>query len=515
MKISENIKIIRKENNLSQEQLAEQLGVSRQAVSKWESGQSYPEMDKVLLICNLYNYNIDELMNENVKEVAETKESKTNLNKYVEDFFNYITKTVDMFSSMTFKQKIKCLFEQVLVAIFIVSVLAIIGGIFILITEGLTGILPHTIYYAVRQFLNSIYILLAVVIGIIVFLHIFKSRYLDYYEIIKEKEIKENNEEELSSSESSDNKKQTVFLENKKTKIIIRDPEHTQSKFLTGIMKAIIWFIKLIFIFIEIGFCFSFIGLVTLFVLSFMFVKTGITFFGGILAIISALIINFVILNINYNIIISKKCHKNILAILLIMALILAGCGIGMILSSIPNFNIIETLEENQIIKDEYTVSMEDTLSIMRFGNVEFIEVEASDVKIEVEHSKYFKSSLSNENNEIFIYIYQDDTETMELVREFIKGINDKKIIMFNNTPKIKVYASKDNIEKIKLNWQEQLRKMQELDSLNNKIEEQYNEIENLQEKIVELEMNLEEKNIELQDKENEMQMILQENVNN
>ena len=55
MKLSENLKIIRRDNNLSQEQLAEKLGVSRQAVSKWESGQSYPEMDKVLLICKLFN----------------------------------------------------------------------------------------------------------------------------------------------------------------------------------------------------------------------------------------------------------------------------------------------------------------------------------------------------------------------------------------------------------------------------------------------------------------------------
>ena len=91
MKLSDNIKIIRKENNLSQEQLAEQLGVSRQAVSKWESGQSYPEMDKVLLICKLYNYNIDELMNENIKEVSDTKQSKININKYIDDFFAFIT----------------------------------------------------------------------------------------------------------------------------------------------------------------------------------------------------------------------------------------------------------------------------------------------------------------------------------------------------------------------------------------------------------------------------------------
>ena len=112
MKLSDNIKFIRKENNLSQEQLAEQLGVSRQAVSKWESGQSYPEMDKVLLICKLYNYNIDELMNENVKEVSETNQSKININKYIDDFFEFITKTVDMLSSMKFKQKMKCFMDS-------------------------------------------------------------------------------------------------------------------------------------------------------------------------------------------------------------------------------------------------------------------------------------------------------------------------------------------------------------------------------------------------------------------
>ena len=135
MKLSNNLKNIRKENNLSQEQLAEKLGVSRQAVSKWESGQSYPEMDKVLLICKLFNYNIDELMNENVKEVNETKQSKVNINKYVEDFFNFITKTVNMLSAMTFKQKIKCLTEQIMVGLFLAIIFAIIGGIGVSILE--------------------------------------------------------------------------------------------------------------------------------------------------------------------------------------------------------------------------------------------------------------------------------------------------------------------------------------------------------------------------------------------
>ncbi len=48
-KFSENLKKIRKDNNLSQEQLAFELGVSRQAISKWESSVSYPEMDKIII----------------------------------------------------------------------------------------------------------------------------------------------------------------------------------------------------------------------------------------------------------------------------------------------------------------------------------------------------------------------------------------------------------------------------------------------------------------------------------
>ena len=61
MNLSDNLKKIRKDNNLSQEALAEKLGVSRQAVSKWESGLAYPEMDKVIQICNMFDLNIDEL----------------------------------------------------------------------------------------------------------------------------------------------------------------------------------------------------------------------------------------------------------------------------------------------------------------------------------------------------------------------------------------------------------------------------------------------------------------------
>ena len=62
MSFSENLKQIRKEHHLSQEALAELLDVSRQAVSKWEQGQGYPEVEKLLLLSSKLNISLDALM---------------------------------------------------------------------------------------------------------------------------------------------------------------------------------------------------------------------------------------------------------------------------------------------------------------------------------------------------------------------------------------------------------------------------------------------------------------------
>ena len=117
---SDNLKKIRKDNNLSQEQLAEELGVSRQAISKWESGSSYPEMDKIIQMCNKFNLNIDDLLNKDITEIKGEEKVKNNINKYVDDFLNFITDTINLFSNMSFKSKIKCLFEQCVIGFILI-----------------------------------------------------------------------------------------------------------------------------------------------------------------------------------------------------------------------------------------------------------------------------------------------------------------------------------------------------------------------------------------------------------
>ena len=62
MKLSEKISVIRKMNDLSQEQFAEELSVSRQAVSKWETGASVPDIQTLIKIADFYSITLDELV---------------------------------------------------------------------------------------------------------------------------------------------------------------------------------------------------------------------------------------------------------------------------------------------------------------------------------------------------------------------------------------------------------------------------------------------------------------------
>ena len=59
MNISDRIQTLRKSRGISQEELADKIGVSRQAVSKWESEQSTPEIDKIILLSDYFDVTTD------------------------------------------------------------------------------------------------------------------------------------------------------------------------------------------------------------------------------------------------------------------------------------------------------------------------------------------------------------------------------------------------------------------------------------------------------------------------
>lgn len=92
MSFGQNLLFLRKmKNNMTQEELAEKLDVSRQTVSKWELDAAYPEMEKLLGLCTLFSCTLDQLVRENMNII---NEAYSNIRIEEVEAFRYIQYTV-------------------------------------------------------------------------------------------------------------------------------------------------------------------------------------------------------------------------------------------------------------------------------------------------------------------------------------------------------------------------------------------------------------------------------------
>ena len=74
MTIAEKIKSLRKDNSMTQEDLAEKLNVSRQTISKWETSVTIPDADNIVAISKLFNITTDELLDYRIETVQKKKQ---------------------------------------------------------------------------------------------------------------------------------------------------------------------------------------------------------------------------------------------------------------------------------------------------------------------------------------------------------------------------------------------------------------------------------------------------------
>lgn len=77
MEIGKKIMELRKKNGLSQEELAEKVGVARQTISKWELGETSPDLKQAKELSNFFNVSLDELTNNEIKDILVEKTSNT------------------------------------------------------------------------------------------------------------------------------------------------------------------------------------------------------------------------------------------------------------------------------------------------------------------------------------------------------------------------------------------------------------------------------------------------------
>ena len=74
MTIADKIKYLRKENNMTQEDLANKLNASRQTISKWETNTAIPDADNIVAISKLFNITTDELLNYKIETMKKKKQ---------------------------------------------------------------------------------------------------------------------------------------------------------------------------------------------------------------------------------------------------------------------------------------------------------------------------------------------------------------------------------------------------------------------------------------------------------
>lgn len=144
--IGDNIASLRKENNMSQESLAEKLNVSRQAVSNWERNKTQPDISIIAKICGLFGTNIDDLVRGEYVMITGKKKDKSvqneeELNKY--DMAIGLFYAVSLFIALGGSVIVGLIFNST--KIWIISG---IGGTFLFLSLGL---LSHAIITLVRK----------------------------------------------------------------------------------------------------------------------------------------------------------------------------------------------------------------------------------------------------------------------------------------------------------------------------------------------------------------------------
>ncbi len=469
---SENLKKIRKEHHLSQEQLADELGVSRQAISKWESAAAYPEMEKIIALCTKFELNIDDLLHGDIAEIKKEEESKKSLNKALDDFLNYITDSINLFSNLSLGSKIKCLLEQIIIIIILTIISVCLVELGSSLLYDLLIFLPNKIRYFINSLFTSILILLSIIFSLVVLTHVFKIRYLDYYN-----KLKEESKEEIVANAGEEPTFQNKKFFNKERKIIIREPKHSEYRFINTLFKLIIGISKIVVLFFVLFICLFLVFMFMALVLSFLLYKTGILFIGLLITILSIIIITIIILLVNLNYVFNRKNAKKKMIWTFIASLGTLGCGVGLILVGTLNFELVYP---NNLFKDErIELAMTDDM-YLDFGinNIEYVEDNIENIRIEYKINKYCKLSFYRNHANPSLNFWAECSNPLKLTKEIIQNLNNKQIILINNNLKdIVIYASKENIEKLKIN--ENKYYQQEENNLTRQYEEKINELEN------------------------------------
>ena len=155
MNLGEKLFELRKTKNLTQDEVAEKLNVTRQTVSKWETNQSTPDFDKILPLCELYDISTDELLKGEKQEKTEennyNNEEKNNKNNYENMTKNQIKqKTAEVVCSSVLIFIVAVAYAGIGTAVMMWNPVVVGCTFLIMIGWGVTRIVKH--YMSIPKF---------------------------------------------------------------------------------------------------------------------------------------------------------------------------------------------------------------------------------------------------------------------------------------------------------------------------------------------------------------------------
>ena len=447
MNFASNLQKLRKRENMSQEALAEKLDVTRQSVSKWESGASYPEMDKLISICKIFNVDMDTLVNGDVlDEKKQDKETTINTKDLLDKFNTLMKKIVCLFESMSFKEII-----EFLVTVFLLIIIILIGTIPKDIIENLIGDgLLYDIAY-VGPTLDTIFCLIVDILysvfSIVIFIYVLKIKYLDRIK------IKEETNKEIVVKEKE---KRVEEVE----KVIIKDNNNSLTRTLAKIIIYIIKFFVVLFLFAPL---ICIVVLAVMLGFEVLFVMKGLPLIGILLWTIAGLIISVLCFEVPLNFVINhKNNYKRVMITLLISLIIII---IGSIIFAFEFFSLtyVDSLPKNVKTKEiTETLPMSNDLNTVGYyhNDIKYVVDDSLTDKIEVTVTYYdylvdYNIEVELHNDSLLVYMDSPkEFSFKDALDEISDDIKDGKIYNYDrlNEYKVTIKTSSNNIDIIKNN---------------------------------------------------------------
>ena len=458
--LAENLKKIRKENNLSQEDLASILGVSRQAISKWESKVSYPEMDKIVLLCKKFDLNIDDLLHKDIKEVKDIITVQNNLKSSFNKICDFIINSLELFWQMTLKMKIKFILEQIIFIIIMFLIWYCGANLGSFIIQQVLRKISRNIYIVIYNIFSSFYLILGLIFNIIIIIKLYKVRYYNIYiSLINHEETTEENinlEKGKNVDNISSNFKETNL---KSERIIIENKNSSDDKFLNLLTNILIGMIKLTWLGIALLLSCTLVCIVIGLICSFLIVRSGLFFSGVFLSGLALGIINFLAVLLLLNFIFNRKNNFKVIINIFIGSVILLGFGGGFTIVSLVGFSDT-SLSDNYLEKKSIEIPMQDNLYLFTYDkdNINYQEVDIDNIKIEYQINEACQVNDKVRTNGNLFLTTSCDNKNM-ILKELINSLNNNEVYNFSDSiHKIKditVYGKKENLDIIRKNMGE------------------------------------------------------------